>query len=119
MLENVECRRSRRRARGQNGAITKTNMKPITTHTATAPSTIVMTTRSVRRSVAIIRCFIELKLSQPAAIKRAAQNANGWRRARGVGAGGLLGRGAIRPSPQSEKRHIRSEVGYRLPHTIV
>jgi hypothetical protein len=28
-------------------------------------------------------------------------------------------RGAIRPSLQSEKRHFRSDVGYRLPHTNV
>jgi hypothetical protein len=44
--------------RGQNGAITKVNMKPITAHTATAPSAIVVTIRSVRRSVVMIRCFI-------------------------------------------------------------
>jgi hypothetical protein len=44
---------------GQNGAITNANMKPITAHTATAPSAIVVTIRSVRSSVVVIRCLIE------------------------------------------------------------
>ena len=40
--------------RGQNGAITKVNMKPRTAHAATALIATVVTTRSVRRSVVII-----------------------------------------------------------------
>jgi hypothetical protein len=40
-------------AGGQNGAITKLSMDPITAHTATALSAIVVTIRSVRRSVPI------------------------------------------------------------------
>ena len=41
-------------AGGQNGAITKLNMKPIAAHTATALSAIVVTARSVRRSALMI-----------------------------------------------------------------
>jgi hypothetical protein len=43
---------------GQNGAITKVNMKAITLHAATAPTAIVVTTRSVRRSVVISRSVV-------------------------------------------------------------